>query len=316
MALKLLGRTRDAATSLAQAIAFAPAEAASHLNLANLLHDLGDLAGAERHCRTAIALAPSMAEAHTVLGFLLTQTCDIPGAIAACEEAIRINPALSEAHCNLGIALLTAGDLPGGFARYEWRKRHPVYGKEFFSLSDPEWRGEQLDGKRVVIMAEQGLGDAIMFARYAAVLAKRGAASVMIACDRRLVPLLQHAPGVAQAIPKSRTMPPFDFWVDQMSLPLLCGTTLEPFPLPVPISSPTRSAWPPGPSAFASRQEQSESASSGLAIRCIPTTRTARARSPSSVTSSTFPASRLRACRSAPAPARPRRSGYSTGRRC
>ena len=243
MALKLLGRTAEAAGALQRAIQLAPSDGPSHLNLANILHDLGDIAGAERHCRIAIAIDPAMAEAHAVLGLLMTQTGDIGAAIAACNEAIRLNPAMSEAHCNLGIALLTAGDLPGGFARYEWRKRHPVYGKQFFSLPDPEWLGEPLAGKRVVIMAEQGLGDAIMFARYAAVLAERGA-EVMIACDRRLVPLLQHAPGVTEAIPKSRTMPSFDLWVDQMSLPLLCKTTVETVPCAGPYlaADPTRTA--------------------------------------------------------------------------
>jgi hypothetical protein len=140
---------------------------------------------------------------------------------------------LAEAHWNLGIALLTAGDLPAGFARYEWRKRHPSYAKEFLSLPEPEWDGGPLAGKRLLVLTEQGLGDTIMFARYAALLAARGA-EVVIACDRRLVQLLQTAPGVAQAVPKSRDLPEFDLWVDQMSLPLLCGTTLQTIPSPDP----------------------------------------------------------------------------------
>ena len=233
MTLKSMGRRSEAVEALRDAVRHQPNAAATHLNLANLLHDLGNLTAAEYHCRKAVTLDPGMAEAHTVLGFLLTQTGDLPGAIAACERAIAIVPTMSEAHCNLGIAQLTAGDLPGGFTRYEWRKRHPLYGKEFFSLPDPEWLGQPLEGKRIVIMAEQGLGDAIMFARYAGVLSARGA-TVMIACDRRLVPLLQTTPGVTRAFAKTRAMPRFDYWVDQMSLPLLCETTLETVPSPGP----------------------------------------------------------------------------------
>ena len=82
-------------------------------------------------------------------------------------------------------------------------------------------------------MAEQGLGDGIMFARYASVLAAAGA-TVMIACDRRLVSLLQTTPGVTSAFAKVRGMPRFDYWVDQMSLPLLCKTTLDTIPSPGP----------------------------------------------------------------------------------
>lgn len=231
MALKLLSRTAEAADALRQAIINQPESAPSHLSLANLLHDLGDLDGAENECCTAIALSPMMAEAHTVLGFLLTQRCDLPGAIACCDIAIGIAPDLTEAHCNLGVALLTTGDLPAGFAQYEWRKRHSLAGKDFFPQTYPEWSGQPLAGKRIVIMAEQGLGDAIMFARYAGMLASRGA-TVSIACDRRLVSLLDSAPGVTTAIPKTREMPGFDFWVDQMSLPLICKTTLTTIPHP------------------------------------------------------------------------------------
>lgn len=231
MALKLLARTAEAVEALQEAIAHQPGSAASHLNLANLLHDRCDLAGAERHCRTAIALDPLMAEAHTVLGFLLTQRCDLPGAIAACETAIDIAPDLTEAHCNLGIALLTTGDLPAGFAEYEWRKRHSVAGRDFYRQVYPEWLGQPLEGKRILIIAEQGLGDAIMFARYASDLTARGA-TVAIACDRRLVSLLNTAPDVTQALAKTREMPGFDFWVDQMSLPLICKTTLDTVPCP------------------------------------------------------------------------------------
>ena len=241
MALKTLGRVADAAEALQAALRHHPASAPIHLDLANMLHDLGEMADAEHHCRAAIGLDPAMAEAHTVLGFLLTQTGDLHGAVAACEQAIAISPALSAAHCNLGIAQLTLGDLPGGFARYEWRKRHPVYGKEFFSLPDPEWLGQPLEGKHIVVMAEQGLGDGIMFARYAKVLADQGA-TVTIACDRRLVSLLQTTPGVTHAVAKSRTLPRFDFWVDQMSLPFLCGTTLATVPSPGPylVADPAR----------------------------------------------------------------------------
>ncbi|MDT7951650.1 MAG: tetratricopeptide repeat protein [Acetobacteraceae bacterium] len=236
MSLKQLGRPTDAADALCEALAHDPGFAPSHLNLANLLHDAGNLAAALAHCRAAIAADPAMAEAHAVLGFLLTEAGDLAGAVVACEQAVSFAPDLPEGHWNLGIAQLSAGDLAAGFARYEWRKRHPLYRNDFFSLPDPEWTGQPLDGKRIVIVAEQGLGDAIMFARYAAVLAERGAI-VSIACDQRLISLLKQAPGVSAAFAKARSMPGFDLWVDQMSLPFLCKTTLETIPSPLPYLS-------------------------------------------------------------------------------
>ncbi len=234
--LKALGRLHEAASALREAVRLAPADASSHLNLANTLSDLGDPQAAERHCRAAIAADPAMPEAHAALGYFLTQSAQLGEAISACETAVSLDPHLAEAHWNMGIALLSAGDLPAGFARYEWRKRHKLYAKEFRALPTPEWDGGPLAGKRLLILAEQGLGDAIMFVRYAALLAARGA-TVWYACDQRLISLLQHADGVAAAIPNRRDLPRHDLWVDQMSLPFLCGTTLETIPSPAPYLS-------------------------------------------------------------------------------
>ncbi len=228
-ALKQLGRTAEAAAALARAAALSPRHAQALLNLGNTELLLGDPAAAERHCRAALAADPAMAEAHASLGCLLTNAGRLPEAILACHAAIALKPDLAEAHWNLGIAQLLGGDLPGGFAEYEWRKRHPAHQKDFRRLPQPEWQGEDLAGRTLLVLAEQGLGDAIMFARFLAPLAQRGA-RVLLACDRRVLPLLAAAPGVARAVPRDRALPDCDFWVDQMSLPHRLGTTLASIP--------------------------------------------------------------------------------------
>jgi tetratricopeptide (TPR) repeat protein len=228
-ALKQLGRTADAAGALAQAAALAPRHAKALLNLGNAELLLGDAAAAEQHCRAALAADPNMAEAHASLGCLLTNGGRLPEAISACRDAIALKPELADAHWNLGIAQLLGGDLQGGFAEYEWRKRHPAHRQDFRRLPQPEWQGEDLTGRTLLVLAEQGLGDAIMFARFLEPLAQRGA-RVLLACDRRLIPLLAAAPGVARAVPRDRELPDCDFWVDQMSLPHRLGTTLATIP--------------------------------------------------------------------------------------
>ncbi len=228
-ALKQLGKLAPAAAALARAAELAPHHAAALLNLGNAELALGNAAAAERHCRAALAADPRMAEAQASLGCLLTNTGRLAEAIEACEAALALKPNLADAHWNLGIARLLGGDLPGGFAEYEWRKRHPAHARDFNRLAGPEWQGEDLAGRTLLVLAEQGLGDAIMFARFLAPLAQRGAL-VVLACDPRVLPLLARAPGVARAVRRDRPMPECDFWLDQMSLPHRLGTTLATIP--------------------------------------------------------------------------------------
>jgi hypothetical protein len=53
----------------------------------------------------------------------------------------------------------------------------------------PEWRGEPLAGRRIVVVGEEGAGDQIMFARYVPQLQRRGAEAVFVCLDT-LAPIL------------------------------------------------------------------------------------------------------------------------------
>jgi tetratricopeptide (TPR) repeat protein len=221
-ALSTVGRPAEAVVVLRRAIAADFANAAAHLNLGNALADLDDLAGAEAAIHQAIALDPSMLEAQVSLGFILTSRARLDEAIAACEAAIVMQPDFAQAHWNLAVAALLAGDYARGFAEYEWRKRHDRFRHDFIDLPGQVWSGDDPAGRTILVHAEQGFGDTIQFARYLPLIAARGA-RVVLACDARLVPLLGEMPGVA-AIPLDAASPPYDAWIDQMSLPRVFAT--------------------------------------------------------------------------------------------
>jgi hypothetical protein len=82
-----------------------------------------------------------------------------------------------------------------------------------------------------LIYASEGLGDTIQFSRYVKVLAARGARPIL-ACDAKLLRLLADLPGAHAVVDRSQPLPPHDFWLEQMSLPWLLGTTLETIPSP------------------------------------------------------------------------------------
>lgn len=229
-ALNALGQPTKGCAALARALALQPNNASAWLNMANASVDAGDLAGAETMYRTAITLDPNLAEAHASLGHLLLEQARFYAATEACETAVRLRPDFAQAHWNLAAALLLGGDLERGFREYEWRKSHPSFRRDFLGLPGRYWQGEPLDGRVILVRAEQGLGDTIQFARYLPVLRELGGRPILV-CAPTLVPLFQSMPGI-RAVPKQNPLPAHDVWADLLSLPHLLGAKLETIPAP------------------------------------------------------------------------------------
>lgn len=228
-ALGALGRHADAVAALRAAIAADPANATAHLHLGNALADLDALDAAEAAMCRAIALDRSLLEAHVSLGYVLTARGRLAEAAIACEAAIALQPDCPQAHWNLAVAALLAGDYPRGFQEYEWRKRHDRFRRDFIDLPGPVWTGDDPAGRTILVHAEQGFGDTIQFARYLPLMAARGA-QVVLACDARLTAWLGTLPGLAATVPLGAKLPPYDAWIDQMSLPRAFATGLDAIP--------------------------------------------------------------------------------------
>jgi Flp pilus assembly protein TadD len=235
-ALSALGDSRAASQVLRYAASLDPSHAPTQLNLGNAHVDLDDLPTAEFHIRAALQLVPSLVEAHASLGFVLTSRGCLGDAIAACETAIALQPNFVQAHWNLAVAALLTGDFQRGFAEYEWRKRHDGYRHDFIDLPGPVWNGNDPAGRTILVHAEQGLGDTIQFARYLPLIAARGG-NPILACDPALLPLLATLPGVT-ATSKAAQLPPYDAWIDQMSLPRVFATRPDTIPSPGRYLSP------------------------------------------------------------------------------
>ncbi len=228
---RALLRYGPAKASLDRAVALDPDHAHARLALGNTLADLDDLAGAEREMRAAIAIDPAIPEAHASLGFLLTALGDTQGAIAACDTAIALAPSFARAYWNRSSAYLLEGDFAHGFADYEERRRDPLFAADFAGANGPEWDGTPLAGRTLLVLAEQGLGDAIQFARFLPAVAARGG-RVILACAPTLIPLLRRLPGLADVVSRDGPPPLHDCFVFQMSLPRLLGTSLATIPQP------------------------------------------------------------------------------------
>lgn len=156
---------------------------------------------------------------------------------AAYRRAVALGPANPDHRFSLASFLLSddrwAEGLPLFEARREWHGWRKPPGEA------PEWRGEPLDGRSILIWREQGQGDQICFARFAPLLKEHGAGRVVIACAEPLVSLLAKVPGVDEAVSDSAPAIGADCWVYAGSIPLWLGLTPETLP-----SAPYLAAWP------------------------------------------------------------------------
>jgi len=152
-------------------------------------------------------------------------------AIAAFDESLAIDPGHAEAHWNRSLSLLALGNLEEGFRGYEWRWRRKNAVPHRHGAS-PLWQGGALEGRTLLLHAEQGLGDTIQMARFIPLAAARGA-RVLVEAQRPLHPLLRQLPGISALFSPGETPPPFDLQCPLMSLPLAFGTRLDTIPGPI-----------------------------------------------------------------------------------
>ena len=229
--LKDLGRLDEALASFDRALALNPRMPGALVNRANVLRDLTRLPEALAGYDRAIALEPAYPEAHHHRAVLMLDLQRPAEAMADFDRALALRPADPEAEAARAMALLLAGDFERGWRAYERRRLFPPAAVQ----ARPPWLGgKPVDGKTVLIWAEQGLGDTIQFCRYAPLLAAQGA-RVVLQVQPALLPLLQGLEGV-EAVGADRTPPPFDLHVPLMSLPLAFGTRLDTIPLPAALA--------------------------------------------------------------------------------
>lgn len=155
-------------------------------------------------------------------------------ALADLHKAVALDPNYAEAQFELGMALLTLGDFDRGWEAYERRWTTGVFASHRRDFKSPLWTGEQsVKGRTILLHGEQGLGDTIQFARYAAQVARLGA-TVILEVQPELVDLMAGVEGFTRVIARGEKLAPFELHCPLMSLPRACKTNAANIPMNVP----------------------------------------------------------------------------------
>ena len=167
--------------------------------------------------------------------FALSEMQRFDEAVMMYRHVKRIEPENAEADWNMALIQLRNGDFEAGWAGREarWKISSLQGTANYPKFPQPMWLGEEnIEGKTILVCADEGLGDTIQFVRYAPMLTALGARVILLA-QELLYPLLSGLPGVSQCLPNlDRGQPAFDIHCPITSLPLAFRTTLETIPAP------------------------------------------------------------------------------------
>ena len=274
-------RFEEAVPHLEAAVAASPAHADAHLALGNVQINLQRSEAAEAHYLRAAELGARSPAGWTNVGFARVRQDRYHQAIEAFRRAYalerefqgdvdayvelavaladegHVDEAIEVFEANLGrrpsprghwsyaLALLRSGRFHEGWSQHEFRwliepalSSRPQYGI-------PVWNGQPLEGKTILVRAEQGIGDTIQMMRYVPALARLGA-RVLLRAPPGFEALGLGVEGLAEVLEQGTTNPPFDYYIPTMSLPGAFRTTLESVPAVVPyidVDAARRERW-------------------------------------------------------------------------
>jgi len=236
------GELADALRLIQAAVRAKPTVGEIVADMGVILERLGRLDEAMTTYERALALQPNQPVAHNGLGLALCAKGRYAEAIAAFTRAIELDPGYVKGRFHRGLANLVTGQFAQGWDDYEWRWASGEAKTARPPFPIPDWNGEPLAGKAIYLYIEQGYGDAIMFARYAPMVAARGA-TVLFCVRPALKELLSGLPNVQVGV-VGDSGPRCDYMCALLSFPRVFKTDLASIPADVPYihAAPERAA--------------------------------------------------------------------------
>ncbi len=231
-ALHRLGRYGEALQACEAVLAIQPDFVEALCNAAAFNNELGRFEDSVAYCERALSIDAHYLPALYNLANTRLKQARYVEALAVCEQGLQLEPQEANLQWCRAQCLLLRGDMQAGWPAYESRWRaHTLKAKPLAIMkAKPQWKGEDLRGRSVLVHAEQGLGDTLHALRYVPLMVGRGA-TVYLRIPASLAPLCRGMPGCV-VLDEAQADPPVDFQCPFLSLPLAMGTVLDNIPPP------------------------------------------------------------------------------------
>ena len=230
---------KETVEAFEMALKYLPTSASTLNNYGRFKRLNADLAGAKKLLHKAYELEPKNSDFAFSLALCYLSMEDLKNTLKWLNISIKINPENNAAEVYKAFVLLIQGKFREGWKQYEKR----LLMDEFKGLSygRPRWTGDEIKGKILLLLSEQGIGDSIQFVRYASKIKELGG-KVVIFTDENLKTLFQSVSGVS-VVTSSLPLPKsFSSYSPLMSLPHIFKTTKTSIPDKTPyITAPSDS---------------------------------------------------------------------------
>jgi len=227
-------KNEEAERVLHRVIELDPNSGPAYVNLGVICERLGKLDEALAICHRGVNLMPQSAQAIYNLANVYLNQGSLNEALQSYDQLLQLDPQFARGHWNRGLTCMLKADFMGGWAGYAWREKAEQVKLDHFDL--PLWDGSSLAGKTLLVHAEQGVGDEIMFASCLPEVVQR-ARHVHVTCDPRLEKLLHRSfpsASVHSVVrgPTFQWKPPadVDLYTHAGTLPYYFRQTWEQFP--------------------------------------------------------------------------------------
>jgi Flp pilus assembly protein TadD len=246
IALSKLGQNVEALNSLDQVLTLDQDNTLGHFHRGNVLYRVGRFAEALEAFDTAAIADPENLSVVSNRAAVLARLHHFAEAEAAFEHALALDQSHNANSVNWAMMVLTRGDFRRGLALFEHRLDLPGVGLLGQASTAPMAVDRTaLNGKTILVQAEQGMADTLQFVRYGRLLAETGARVVCVV-QPPLTNVVRTSPWIAETISDDQVLPAHDLRVPAMSLPLLFGTEEQTIPGDVPYLTADRckvAAW-------------------------------------------------------------------------